>query len=75
MCTLQAESANERLRKIDDASRAAKKQDVSPSERENKAGNAAFKQKQYQKVGHILFQSSAFMTEAEGLRDICLLRL
>ena len=33
-----------------DASRAAKKLDVPPSEIEKEAGNAAFKRKEYQKV-------------------------
>ncbi len=49
---IQAESANVRLQKIEEASRATKKQELSPAETEKEAGNAAFKQKQYQKVGH-----------------------
>ena len=55
-CAKQAESADVRLKKIEEASRAAKKQGVSPAQSEKEAGNVAFKQRQYQKVWHSIGQ-------------------
>ena len=50
---LKAESAETRLKKIEQAGRAARKNQVSPAEGEKELGNQSFAQKKYEEVSSL----------------------